>query len=361
MKALSHNELATLSLGAAVLGSGGGGDPSILYGQLHYLLKKNGPVRLMKPDELAKNALVVPLALIGAPLVSMERLPNSAIFLALLRELRKRYPSRELVLAPAEIGGCNALTPFMLAAQASLPVLDADLIGRAFPELQMCKPAVLGKKQQTLFLANHFGACSVAETASLNELEERARALTVESGGSALLATFIFEAREREAYLVPNTLGRAYRLGQLLEKYSRNLSGFAMATQARVLGSGLIADVCHVVQNGFLIGYAEIRLATQKLRIYYKNEYLLVLANKEFNQPMDGSLPEGAIVAESPELIVLVDARSGLPLASEVLRFGLQVQVLSLPAPHFWQEPQARALVSLAAFGLIQKKRCANV
>ena len=38
---------------------------------------------------------------------------------------------------PIEAGGVNSLLPLALAARLGLPVIDADGMGRAFPELQM--------------------------------------------------------------------------------------------------------------------------------------------------------------------------------------------------------------------------------
>ena len=37
-----------------------------------------------------------------------------------------------------EIGGMNGIDPLLTAAVLELPVVDADLMGRAFPELQVC-------------------------------------------------------------------------------------------------------------------------------------------------------------------------------------------------------------------------------
>ncbi len=38
----------------------------------------------------------------------------------------------------AEIGGMNSIEPMVTAARVGLPLLDADGMGRAFPELQVC-------------------------------------------------------------------------------------------------------------------------------------------------------------------------------------------------------------------------------
>ena len=37
----------------------------------------------------------------------------------------------------AEVGGFNSFEPLVTGARANLPVLDADGMGRAFPELQV--------------------------------------------------------------------------------------------------------------------------------------------------------------------------------------------------------------------------------
>jgi DUF917 family protein len=40
-------------------------------------------------------------------------------------------------LVSIEIGGMNGIDPLLTAAELGIPVIDADLMGRAFPELQV--------------------------------------------------------------------------------------------------------------------------------------------------------------------------------------------------------------------------------
>ena len=40
-------------------------------------------------------------------------------------------------IVPGEIGGGNGLEALVVAADMNLPVVDADFMGRAFPELQV--------------------------------------------------------------------------------------------------------------------------------------------------------------------------------------------------------------------------------
>lgn len=339
MKSLSNADLTHLSLGATLLGSGGGGDPAILSGYLHYLLETHGPVKILSVDDLQEDHLIVPLALIGAPLISLERLPNKKIFITLYESIIQSHPNKKIVLMPAEIGGCNALAPFILATTFSLPVLDADLIGRAFPKINMCKPAILNQKKQKAYLASAMGDCSIFNVDSISQLETMAREKTVQFGGSAAIAVFLFNSAEKNNYIIPHSLSHAIHLGAFFPIHSDNLFCFLNQTGAKIMGTGVITEIHHRIDNGFLIGFAKIKSYQKEIIVYYQNEYLFV---KE----------QQGILAESPDIIALIEIRSGLPLTSESLQYGLNVNILSLPAPDFWQSPEARSQVNLQAFGL---------
>ncbi|MEG2417661.1 MAG: DUF917 family protein, partial [Eubacterium sp.] len=60
MRTIGLQEIEDIALGAAMLGSGGGGDPYI--GKLLAIgaIKACGPVTLLSPDEIEDDALVVP-------------------------------------------------------------------------------------------------------------------------------------------------------------------------------------------------------------------------------------------------------------------------------------------------------------
>ncbi len=51
---------------------------------------------------------------------------------------------RATALSCFEIGGLNSIEPLVLGAEIGLPVVDADGMGRAFPEVQMYLPYVMG-------------------------------------------------------------------------------------------------------------------------------------------------------------------------------------------------------------------------
>src|SRR5690606_4463690 len=134
---IERDTLPDLAAGAAFLGSGGGGDP--YYGLLiaEAELARYGGVRLLPLQALADDALVVPLGWIGAPTVSVEKLPGGHETVAGLRRMEVLLGRPVDAVLPIEIGGGNGLAPLAAAARLGLPVVDADGMGRAFPESQM--------------------------------------------------------------------------------------------------------------------------------------------------------------------------------------------------------------------------------
>jgi uncharacterized protein len=52
-----------------------------------------------------------------------------------------------------------------------------------------------------------------------------------------------------------------------------------------------------------------------------------------------------------PDLICIVDLDTAEPVTTEVIRYGLRVAVLGIPAPKMLKSPEALEVVGPAAFG----------
>ena len=94
-------------------------------------------MQLVAPETLAADALVVPFAMIGAPTVIVERIPGGHELDLALAEMARLLGRQVEATMPIEAGGINSTIPLVLAARTGLPVVDADGMGRAFPEVQM--------------------------------------------------------------------------------------------------------------------------------------------------------------------------------------------------------------------------------
>ena len=73
MRKIGIPEIEDIATGAALLGAGGGGDPYV--GKLVSIgaVRDCGPVTLLDPEEVPDDALVVPIAMMGAPTVLAEK------------------------------------------------------------------------------------------------------------------------------------------------------------------------------------------------------------------------------------------------------------------------------------------------
>ncbi|EQG76892.1 hypothetical protein QKA_1994 [Clostridioides difficile DA00165] len=94
-----------------------------------------GPVKVISLDELDDDALVVPVSGMGSPVITIEKLLSEVELTTPLEIMEKLLNRKVDVIIPIEIGGINSLMP--IAVAAGLPILDADSMGRAFPEAQM--------------------------------------------------------------------------------------------------------------------------------------------------------------------------------------------------------------------------------
>lgn len=83
----------------------------------------------------------------------------------------------------AEIGGANSVEPLTVGAELQIPIVDADGMGRAFPELQMFLPFVYGCPPYPAAVGSEKGeVAAVAYADTAKQLEDFLRRKTVEMG-----------------------------------------------------------------------------------------------------------------------------------------------------------------------------------
>ena len=84
---MTRQDLRDLAVGAAFLGTGGGGDPYIGRLMVQAAMDAGKTVTLLDPSEVPDDALVIPTAMMGAPTVLIEKIPSGEEAVASLRRL----------------------------------------------------------------------------------------------------------------------------------------------------------------------------------------------------------------------------------------------------------------------------------
>lgn len=137
---VSPVDLEFIATGTGVLGTGGGGPSRIQYfNSLEYLKdpKYKGRMRVISPTKMQDSDICVFGSWYGAPSVSAERIPSGKEIMTAIEYSAKiaGYDRFDAVLAD-EIGGGNGLVTFPTSAHYDIPVVDGDLMGRAYPTLE---------------------------------------------------------------------------------------------------------------------------------------------------------------------------------------------------------------------------------
>lgn len=342
MKKLTFDELDDLAVGCAILGSGGGGDPTYFFMMARHEIEKYGPVSLISISELKEDDLVMSIGFWGAPLIEMERIPSGREFLLVSSLLEKKLEKNFQVVMPIEIGGGNAFAPLMLAAQLGLPVLDADMMGRAFPEVQMISLYLAEKTSASVSIADCLGNTAILQARNSHTLEKIGRHMTVAMGSSCVYGFYPIPSNQISISTIPKSISKAIAIGKAHRKAKSigqdPLEAILKLCRGRHLGSGKVSDIDRVISKGFVNGKVVIQNKYEKFEVGFQNEYLIAKCN-------------GEPIATTPDLLVILEQETGVPIACESLQYGLKVNLIALPAPDIWTTSKGLALVGPRYFG----------
>lgn len=349
---LAIEDLPDIARGAALLGTGGGGDPYLGRLLVEQEYHRGRRVCLLDLAEVADDALVIPSAGMGAPTVRVEKLPRGTEASLALRTLERHLGRAAEATMPIECGGSNSMVPLLVGAQLGLPVVDADGMGRAFPELQMQTFGVYGVSGSPLAFAGVHDERGILDAGADNRrLERLARGVTVQLGGTASIALFPMSGQDARRTAVPGTMTLALRIGRCLrEARARHVDPFGALTElfketmyehARAIFHGRIVDVERTTTGGFARGRALIKAfgAESSLSLVFQNEHLIATV-------------DGRLRAVVPDLITVLDVETAEPITTEALRYGQRVAVFAISAPPIMRTPEALAVFGPRQFGL---------
>ena len=354
---LAREDLEDLCRGAAFLGTGGGGDPYIGRLMVQRAMDLGHSVDIIDPSELPDDALVIPTAMMGAPTVLVEKLPRGDEAILSLRRIEAHLGRKAFATMPIEVGGINSTMPLVVGAYAGLPVVDADGMGRAFPELQMETFAVYGISGTPMAITNEFGDCALVETRDNWMMEWIARGITIRMGGASYIAEYVMDGADVKRTAVKNTLSLALKIGHCIRAAREShrdpfhalleLLPSTPYSHGRIIFKGKIVDLQRETRAGFSMG--RVRIAghdgiTGTMVVEIQNENLV-------------ARHDGAVRAIVPDLICIMDSETAEPITTEYLRYGQRVTVMGVTVPPIMRTPEALAVFGPGGFGLDETYR----
>ena len=347
---ITADDLPDLARGAAFLGTGGGGNPYV--GQLMVKLamkETRRELEVMDLLEVPDDALVIPTAMMGAPTCIVEKLPQGMEAASSLLRLEKHLGKKAFATMPIEAGGVNSMIPLVVALRLGIPVVDADGMGRAFPELFHETFHIYGVSGTPMVLTNDHGDQSLIETHDNYMAEWLARGVTIRMGGVSYIAEYPMDGKTAKRASIPGTLGICLKIGRTirfarehqLDPFSHLITTLSQTTYnpAKVVFTGKITAVFRRTTDGFAKGQVKIEELgvapeiREVLEIEFQNENLIART-------------EAGVLAVVPDLICILDSETAEPITTEDLRYGQRVKVMVVSVP-----PIMRTQAALAVWG----------
>jgi uncharacterized protein len=347
MRELALDDIEALAVGAWILGTGGGGSPYLGLLNMRRLYAEGYRVSMMSPLDLDDEDWVAVVSNMGAPLVGQERLVDSRNIARAVEIQEGLLGAKFRAVMSLEIGGGNGIQPLMAAAHRGLPVVDADTMGRAYPEAQMTSVAVGDLRPYPCVLYDPRGIeAVVTKVPSWQWMERVSRKICVELGSIASTCKAPRTGREVRDWGIHFTVTKAITLGLRVREAQRQhedpVAAIIEEGQGKLLFHGKVVDIARRTTEGFLRGRAAIEGLDEdrgsRLEIAFQNEWVVAWRDE-------------TPIAMSPDLICVLDTVSGEAFGTETIGYGRRVSVIVLPAPRVFLTPKGLEHVGPRAFG----------
>ena len=339
---LHQEDLPALARGCAVLGTGGGGSVGTGLLAATRALERHGPLEVRPLASLPDDALIVPLSGIGAPTVGHEMLASDDEAVAIGVEVERLMGRKLSAVMSSEIGGSNGVGPVAWAASLGVPLLDADGMGRAFPEVQMVSMNVAGLPVNYIVMSDVVGNIATLRPIDGKWSERHARALCVASGSRSLMADYILEAAQARGAVIEGSVTHALRIGRCVQNAADPVEALIETLGAARLISGKIIDIDRRTGGGFVRGSVVVDgIGSDRgsmVRLEIQNENLI-------------AFQDGHVLASVPDLISVLDSQTATAISTETLRYGQRVTILAWPCDPLWRTPRGLEIAGPRAFG----------
>lgn len=347
--------------GCAFWGTGGGGLPKNGVESLMSELNKGNEITWVDVNDIHDDAVTVCPFLMGsiAPhtpevLKEMEKFGlNNSVYkekerlAAAVNELGRYMDKKINVLVPIELGGAN--TPGCVAAAVSngMVVVDGDYTGRAIPEIQQTTPYLGGKALWPITSVDEWGNVVIIKD-SVNYLTAERIGKLISAGAYGLSgdAGFMMSGKEMKEVLISGTLTECYNTGKMIretiEAGEDPISKLVNTLSGWILIKGIVSKkewedrIGYYWGAHFIEGIGE--FSGNQLKIWFKNENHVAWKN-------------GSVIATSPDIISVVNLKTGDPIVNPDLKEGDEVAVIGLKARPEFRNSKGISILGPKYFG----------
>ena len=347
MRILNKQEIIDIMIGCSILGTGGGGALKEGMDAVEKELAAGREFKLLDFSEIKDDGYYTNPYLCGEVVpddqvveLSGEELPDAVTAL-------EQYMGVDFHgLISIEYGAGNTGVAMAAAAHMGKFMLDADAAGRAVPELQFSTYYIKGQPIAPFSVSTFYGdAVIVQKVADDARAEALSRFMAVGSNGLVGMADHPIRGDKLKTSVIPNALSHAEKVGaarRIAEERGEDpVQAILKVGGGKLLFNGTVSDKTNwELKDGFTLGniYLTDKSDGGEIRVWYKNENMVCWKNDE-------------VILTCPDLICVVDTKTGMPITNPNCTPGMELSVLAFPCHPLWKEPSALEILNPRFFG----------
>lgn len=356
MKRLTKQDIHDILLGAAIVGTGGGGSLDEGIKLVDKTYDEGYKFTLAEVNEIPEDALIgSPYSCGSIGNLSHEQ-QKAYDALAKANETKEviaikvleEYLGKEFYgVIATELGGGNTAAALNVAARLGKPIIDADPAGRSVPCLQHSTLYLNNISITPMGLANALGdSMIISNVANDERAEALARYAAVASFNSIGVVDHPGYWKDLKNALIKNTITYCLNIGRTARTASEEGRNYAYDVAEKfngyVIFEGEITNADWENRNGFTFGNINIKgeneYKGQHLKIWYQNEYIISWKN-------------GEVFATAPDSINICIKDENKPLLNPSAKNGMKVTVFVLKAFDEWRTDKAIEIFGPRFFG----------
>lgn len=243
-----------------------------------------------------------------------------------VREMEEYAQVKIGAIVPVELGASSTPVALVAGVRLGIPVVDGDYAGRAVPEEMQGTPYLYDKKGWPFTSVDRWGnVCIVKEACSLHMMERIGKMLSVAAFGECDMAAYLLAGREMKEIVVRDTLSKSLELGRTIRQAREQGEDPVLAsldfTGGWLLFEGEVVKKEWEDREGYMFGTTYIegkgKFRGHSFKVWFKNENHVSWLD---DQPF----------VTSPDLVVIVDRKTGEGITNTLLDAGREVAVIGV-------------------------------
>lgn len=318
---LTHDMIEAAVVGGSVLGGGGGG--SMEEGRKMAALALNlAPVEIVDIEDLDEESILVNVAAVGAP-SAKTGYAEPIHYIKAVELLQKVTDTKISGIITNELGGLATVNGWLQASILGIPIVDAPCNGRAHPTGTMGAIGLHNVENYKSVQAAVGGSVdkgTFVEVVAMGKLEKAAsliRNAAVQAGGLVSVARNPVTLKYVKENAAAGAIKQAINLGQKMIS-AKSDGSIEMIKEAckflngEIVYAGAIDEIFLECKEGFDVG----KVVMGEYEVTFWNEYMTLEKS-------------GDRLFTFPDLIMTIDANTGMPVTSAEIKEGQRVALIA--------------------------------